>query len=132
MVIPVKTLRSLLPLVVLIAMPAVATADTPATTEPLPAGKVEIDVRALHCKTCAKKVSRKLFAVSGVTKVTSSVKQNRVYVTTSTKKSVEPVDLLRAVVEANQEPVALRRLDEQLNEQAVTELLEPAEAAPAS
>ncbi|MEN0109920.1 MAG: heavy metal-associated domain-containing protein [Planctomycetota bacterium] len=123
--------RPFVPLALLAAMAALAGAQTPPSAAPLPAGQVEIDVRALHCKSCAKKVSRKLYAVAGVTKVTSSVKNNRVFITTSTKKPVDSIDLLKAVADASQEPIALRRTSEQLDEAAVTALLEPAGAASA-
>ncbi len=55
-----------------------------------------IYVGSLHCKTCAKKISRKLFAVKGVMKVRTDLKANLAIVTPQKKKKLDPLALWTA------------------------------------
>jgi len=55
-----------------------------------------IYVESLHCKTCAKKIARKLFAVKGVTKVRTDLKANLAIVTPQKKKQLDPLALWSA------------------------------------
>ncbi len=55
-----------------------------------------IYVKSLHCKTCAKKIARKLYAVKGVTKVRTDLKANLAVVTPQKKKKLDPLALWTA------------------------------------
>ncbi|NOY28911.1 MAG: heavy-metal-associated domain-containing protein [Planctomycetes bacterium] len=55
-----------------------------------------IYVGSLHCKTCAKKITRKLYAVKGVTKVRIDLKANLAIVTPQKKKKLDPLALWTA------------------------------------
>jgi len=55
-----------------------------------------IYVNSLHCKTCAKKIARKLFAVKGVTKVRTDLKANLAIITPQKKKQLDPLALWSA------------------------------------
>ena len=50
----------------------------------------------LHCKHCAKKVARKLFAVKGVVRVQTDLKTDIAIVTPQSKKKLDPVALWKA------------------------------------
>lgn len=93
-------------------------------TPRLPAGRVEIAVEDLHCATCAKKVARKLYAVKGVLKVTSSLKDNVVSVSLSPKLRTIPAGRLWvAAEEAGFPPAELRYADQRLDAEAMKPLL---------
>jgi len=55
-----------------------------------------IYVKSLHCKTCAKKIARKLYAVKSVTKVRTDLKANLAVVTPQKKKKLDPLALWTA------------------------------------
>ena len=91
--------------------------------KPLPPGRVEIRVGDLHCKTCAKKVARKLYAVKGVRKVTSSLKDDLVVALLPADKPVSPEQLWQAVEAGGVKPVELRYADQAIDvEQMKTRL----------
>ena len=66
-----------------------------------------IYVDNMHCKTCAKKIARKLYAVPGVVAVHANVGKNLAVVTPQKKKSLSPKALWEAVQAANFKPVKL-------------------------
>ena len=102
-------------------------AQTPAS--PLPPGRVEIDVEDLHCKTCAKKVARKLYGVRGVKNVKSDLQKDRIVVTLTSGHTPVPAALWNAVAAGEQKPVRLRHADKSLNAEAMAPLLAAAKAA---
>lgn len=86
------------------------TADaTPPVETKLDIGKTDsvIHVGDLHCKSCAKKIARKLYAVKGVVKVRADVKADVVIVTPQTKKTIEVNALWTAAQKAGFPPVKL-------------------------
>ena len=115
-----------------LALPANAEeATTPATSTaeaitPLPAGRVEVRVEDLHCKTCAKKVSRKLYAVRGVKKVETSLKNDLVVIYVPKDKPVDATALWKAVEKGGQTPVDLRYLDQQITKEEMEPQLQAA------
>lgn len=105
----------------------VTTPTAPAATQdeakPLPPGRVEIRVGDLHCKTCAKKVARKLYGVKGVRKVTSSLKDDLVVAFLPARQPVAPETLWQAVEAGGIKPVELRYADQTIDaEQMKTRL----------
>lgn len=66
-----------------------------------------IYVGDMHCATCAKKISGKLFRVKGVMKVRTNVKQHVAIVTPQSKKVVDVSSAWKAVQAAGFEPVKL-------------------------
>lgn len=66
-----------------------------------------IHVGDLHCKTCAKKIARRLYTVKGVKKVRTDVDANVVIVTPQTKKSLDVKALWIASQKAGFLPVKL-------------------------
>jgi len=85
----------------LVALPPVQAANTATKTKlqtKLKKAPTEtvIYVKSLHCKTCAKKIARKLFAVKGVTKVRTDLKANLAIVTPQKKKQLDPLALWSA------------------------------------
>jgi copper chaperone CopZ len=66
-----------------------------------------IHVGNLHCKTCAKKIARKLYTVKGVVKVRSDVKANVVVITPQNKKQLDVKKLWAAATKAGFAPVKL-------------------------
>ena len=78
---------------------AAESADKPGKLKKEPSETV-IYVADLHCKTCAKKISRKLFAVKGVVKVRTDLKANVAIVTPQKKKQLDPLALWAAAQES--------------------------------
>lgn len=112
----------------LVGMALLCGAPALAETQRLAPGRVEIAVEDLHCKSCAKKVARKLYAVKGVRKVTSSLKHDLVVVTLSKKQAV-PAAALWSAVEAGGVPPAELRFDVQrLDAEAMKPLLAAAKS----
>ena len=75
------------------AQAAVAPAPTPRPESPvkklkLAPGETALYVADLHCKTCAKKIASKLYAVKGVMRVRTDVKDDVVIITPQKKKEV--------------------------------------------
>ena len=66
-----------------------------------------IYVGDMHCATCAKKISGKLFRVKGVMKVRTNVKQHVAIVTPQSKKVVDVKAAWKAVQSAGFEPTKL-------------------------
>ena len=66
-----------------------------------------IYVENLHCKHCAKRLARKLFAVPGVKKVTANVKKDLAVAYPETKKTLSPLKLWEAAEEAKFKVVKL-------------------------
>ena len=66
-----------------------------------------IYVDNMHCKACAKKIARKLYAVPGVVAVHADVGKNRTVVTPQKEKSLSPKTLWEAVQAAKFKPVKL-------------------------
>lgn len=104
------------------ASPTLSPAQT--ATRVLPPGRVEIDVEDLHCKTCAKRVARKLYAVRGVKKVESSLKKDLVVVTLAKGQAPQPVLLWNAVDAAGVKPAVLRHTNQSFDADAMAPLLE--------
>jgi len=68
---------------------------------------VAIYVDNMHCKTCAKKIARKLYAVPGVVAVHADVKQNVAVITPQNGKDPAPKAIWEAVESAKFKPVKL-------------------------
>ncbi|MEN1678043.1 MAG: heavy metal-associated domain-containing protein [Planctomycetota bacterium] len=96
------------------AAPATPSADQAEAKRVLPQGVIELYVVDLHCKTCAKKLARKLYATPGVKRVQASVKQNRAVITLQPRKQVDLAKIWRAAELAEQKPVTLLVLDKKL------------------
>lgn len=96
-----------------------AVAETPR----LAPGRVEIAVKDLHCATCAKKVARKLYAVRGVRKVSSSLKHDLLVVTLPANQTVPAATIWSAVVAGGVPPVELRFGEQRLDAEAMKPLL---------
>jgi len=61
------------------------------------AAETIVYVEDMHCKSCAKKIARKLYAVPGVKRVRSNVKGDYTIVTPQAKKKLDPQALWSAV-----------------------------------
>ena len=66
-----------------------------------------IHVGDLHCKTCAKKIARRLYTVKGVVKVRTDIGANVAIVTPQTKKTLDVKALWVASQKAGFPPVKL-------------------------
>ena len=66
-----------------------------------------IHVDDMHCKTCAKKIARKLYAVPGVVAVHADVDKDVALVTPQKNKDLSPRALWEAVQAAKFKPVKL-------------------------
>ena len=66
-----------------------------------------IYVGDLHCKTCAKKIARRLYTVKGVVKVRTDVKADVAVVTPQAKKTLDVKALWSAAEKAGFPPVRL-------------------------
>jgi len=75
---------------------AVSPASGTKTKLKIAPNETTIYVKSLHCKTCAKKIARKLYAVKGVTKVRTDLKANLAVVTPQKKKKLDPLALWTA------------------------------------
>ena len=90
------------------AQSAHAAEKAPAAAEiKLAPNETAIYVGDMHCATCAKKISGKLFRVKGVMKVRTNVKQHVAIVTPQSKKVVDVKAAWKAVQSAGFEPVKL-------------------------
>jgi copper chaperone CopZ len=91
-----------------------------------------IYVGDMHCATCAKKISGKLFRVKGVMKVRTNVKQHVAIVTPQSKKVVDVKAAWKAVQSAGFEPVKLVGPEGTfVSEEKSKEPVKDAEAVPA-
>lgn len=97
-------------------------------TPRLAPGRVEITVKDLHCATCAKKVARKLYAVKGVRKVSSSLKHDLVVVSLPANQAVPAATIWSAVVSSGIPPVELRFGEQRLDAEAMKPLLAAAKS----
>ncbi len=66
-----------------------------------------IHIKSMHCKSCAKKIAGKLYAVRGVMRVRTDVKQNLVVITPQPKKKIDAQALWKAVHAAGYQPLKL-------------------------
>ena len=100
-----------------------------ATTEAksLPVGVVEIDVVEIHCSTCAKKLTRKLYVVKGVKKVDASVSDNSAVIELSKETAVDPKAIWQAAIAGGTEPTELRYLDQVVTAEQMKKMLESEE-----
>lgn len=100
------------------------TAQAEEPPKPLPPGQVQISVEDLHCKTCAKKAARKLYALKGVQKVTWDLSADLLTVQASAKQPIAPLAFWDAAVTGGVKPTLLRYADNRL-EPAQIEALRP-------
>jgi copper chaperone CopZ len=70
-------------------------------------GETVIFVEDLHCATCAKKVTSRLFKVKGVMRVRTSVKLDAAVVTPQSKKPLDPAAAWAALQAAGYQPTQL-------------------------
>lgn len=89
------------------SVPAAEKAPAAAAEIKLAPHETAIYVGDMHCATCAKKISGKLFRVKGVMKVRTNVKQHVAIVTPQSKKMVDVKAAWKAVQSAGFEPVKL-------------------------
>jgi copper chaperone CopZ len=89
------------------SVPAAEKAPVAAAEIKLAPHETAIYVGDMHCATCAKKISGKLFRVKGVMKVRTNVKQHVAIVTPQSKKVVDVKAAWKAVQSAGFEPVKL-------------------------
>lgn len=104
------------------AEPAAATADP----QPLPPGVVEIAVEDLHCKTCAKKAARKLYAIKGVQKVGWDIPADLLTARSSTKQPISPLAFWDATIAGGLKPATLRYADIRIDEEQIEQLRQQA------
>jgi copper chaperone CopZ len=88
-------------------VPAAEKAPAAAAEIKLAPNETAIYVGDMHCATCAKKISGKLFRVKGVMKVRTNVKQHVAIVTPQSKKLVDVKAAWKAVQSAGFEPTKL-------------------------
>ena len=90
--------------------PSISAAEKALAAAPeikLAPNETAIYVGDMHCATCAKKISGKLFRVKGVMKVRTNVKQHVAIVTPQSKKVVDVKAAWKAVQSAGFEPTKL-------------------------
>ena len=102
------------------------TSVTAEETKPLDPGLVEVVCEEIHCPTCAKKISRKLFTIKGVSKVETSVKEDKVMIHLPKDKPVDAATLWQAVLDGGSKPTLIRFADQKLDVEAMEKLLNPA------
>ena len=61
----------------------------------------------LHCKGCANKIAAQLYALKGVTKVSVDMKKEMMFVQTSPNAKVSPWQVINAVAQADERPLAV-------------------------
>ncbi|MBX3424811.1 MAG: heavy-metal-associated domain-containing protein [Pirellulales bacterium] len=86
---------------------AAEVAADPAKNLKLAKDETAIYVSNMHCKTCARKISSKLFAIKGVKQVRTNVKDNLAIVQTEPKKPLDPLAAWGAVQQAGFKPTKL-------------------------
>ena len=91
----------------LVAIAAFAMLQGYATAAPTPASTIKLRVDDMHCKTCAKKIARKLYAVPGVVKVAANLKTHTALVTPQKQRTPSPRAMWEAVEKAGFKPVSL-------------------------
>ena len=114
------TLRTVLaaPFALLVLLAAFAQAEppqAPADPQPLPPGVVEISVEDIHCKTCAKKAARKLYAIKGVQKVSWNITEDRLTAKSSPKLPISPLVFWDAVISGGMKPTELKYADTRID-----------------
>jgi copper chaperone CopZ len=70
-------------------------------------GETIVFVTDLHCATCAKKVTSRLFKLKGVMRVRTSVKLDAAVITPQTKKTIDVAAAWEALQEAGYQPTHL-------------------------
>jgi copper chaperone CopZ len=114
------------------SVPAAEKAPAAATEIKLAPNETAIYVGDMHCATCAKKISGKLFRVKGVMKVRTNVKQHVAIVTPQSKKVVDVKAAWKAVQSAGFEPTKLVGPEGSFTaDEKSKEPVKDAEAAPA-
>jgi copper chaperone CopZ len=114
------------------SVPAAEKAPAAAAEIKLAPHETAIYVGDMHCATCAKKISGKLFRVKGVMKVRTNVKQHVAIVTPQSKKVVDVKAAWKAVQSAGFEPVKLVGPEGTfVSEEKSKEPVKDAEAVPA-
>lgn len=68
---------------------------------------LSIVIDNLHCKGCAKKVAAQLYAVKGVTKVSVDMQREALFVEAQPGAPLSPWNLIHAVAQANERPLAV-------------------------
>lgn len=115
--------------------PSISAAEKALAAAPeikLAPNETAIYVGDMHCATCAKKISGKLFRVKGVMKVRTNVKQHVAIVTPQSKKVVDVKAAWKAVQSAGFEPVKLIGPEGTfVSEEKSKEPVKSAESAPA-
>ena len=107
-----RLIGGLLACAVLTCTAAVGPAAEPAKPAPvkklkLAPGQSAVYVTNMHCKTCAKKIARKLYTLKGVSRVSTNVKDNLAIITPQPKKRVPAKSMWSAVQSAGFQPVKL-------------------------
>ena len=110
------------------ATPVLAQQPIEAPTKLAP-GVVVVAVDDMHCAHCAKKVSRKLYAVKGVKRVSPSLEKDTVTIHVPADQPVAVVRIWTAVAAAGVNPVELRFGTERLDAEAIEPLLAAAKAS---
>lgn len=105
-----------------IASPSLGS-DPAAKPSPLPPGIVKISVDDLHCATCARRAARKLYAVKGVLKVSSSLKKDVIVIKLPVKQPIPVARLWSAVAAADVQPVSLRHGAEEFDDRKIKKML---------
>ncbi len=91
----------------IVAIAALAMLQGHAAAAPIPANTIKLKVNDMHCKTCAKKIARKLYAVPGVVKVAANLKTHTALVTPQKQRNPSPRAMWEAVEKAGFKPVSL-------------------------
>lgn len=68
---------------------------------------LSIVIDNLHCKGCAKKIAARLYAVKGVTKVNVDMQRETLFVKARSGTQLSPWNLIHAVTQANERPLAV-------------------------
>jgi copper chaperone CopZ len=68
---------------------------------------LSIVIDNLHCQGCAKKIAAQLYAVKGVTKVSVDMQHDTLFVEARPEAPLSPWNLIHAVTQANERPLAV-------------------------
>jgi copper chaperone CopZ len=68
---------------------------------------LSIVIDNLHCQGCAKKIAAQLYAVKGVTKVSVDMQHETLFVEARPEAQLSPWNLIHAVTQANERPLAV-------------------------
>ncbi len=98
--------------------------ETTTESDPLPAGVVELDVEEIHCSSCAKKLTRKLFTLKGVKKIDANVKENSATINFPKESTIDAVAIWQAAIAGGTKPTILRYLDQVVTAEDMKKMLE--------